>query len=129
MRLIIVFESLYRELRRVQHELALVSGEPPELVELGITRTEGVKIRNDWSRLSDPDNLPDFQSIYEGWNERMLIALGKLSPADAAWLTTLNKWYWRYPKKLSQEHGRYLNIIDEKLSRLDLIIQRYLGLD
>jgi len=127
--MLLLFEGAYTEIRKRHQELALVQGEPPELEELGRLRTEGTRMRNDWARLSDQDELPDFQQIYEDWNERMLTTVAGLSPGRATWLRTLDRWRWRYRSDLGNDHERYLNIVDEKLRRLDVILKRYLGLE
>ena len=124
---VVVFESLYGEISRLSHLVRLQRSEPAELAELGQLRTEGVKIRNSWASITRKDELPDLQSIYEDWNDRVLSTFARLSPGQATWLKTLDRWRWRY-QGLTRDHTRYLNIIDEKLRRLDLVLQKYLGL-
>ena len=127
--LIFIFEALFRENRRLRQRVEIMREEPPELVTLGELRSEGVRIRNAWVGLDDPDDLPDFQAIYEDWNERMLTTVRSLSPGQASWLRTLDKWRWRYRRGLNNDHLRYLNIIDEKLRRLDNVMKQYLSLE
>lgn len=127
--LIFVFEALFRENRRLRQHVEIMRKEPPELVILGELRSEGVRIRNAWVRLDDPDDLPDFQAIYEDWNERMLTTIRSLSPGQASWLRTLDRWRWQHSRGLNNDHLRYLNIIDEKLRRLDIVMKQYLSLE
>jgi hypothetical protein len=65
--------------------------EPPEIKELAVHRTEGVKLRNLGERLTDSNSLPEWINDYIEWDRKVLNTLGKLSKAKSEWLRTLDR--------------------------------------
>jgi len=103
--------------------------EPPELQKLAELRTEGVELRNFGTRLPNPSALSKWIDDYTEWDRTVIKILGKLSKAQAAWFTTLDRMpLHTFQNVINGEHSRYLNIFEEKLKRLDIVLRSYLNL-
>ena len=103
--------------------------EPPEIFKLAQLRTSGVRLRNDGSRLTDPNSLSKWINDYTNWDKAVLKTLGRLSKGKSEWLRTLDKMPTNLGRRvIDSEHLRYLSIFDEKLIRLDMILRQYLNL-
>ena len=103
--------------------------EPPELQKLAELRTEGVKLRNFGTGLTDSNALSKWINDYTEWDKTVIKTLGKLSKAQAGWFTTLDRMpLHTFQNVINGEHNRYLNIFEEKLKRLDIVLRSYLNL-
>lgn len=103
--------------------------EHPELEKLAQLRTSGVALRNSGEQLKDINALTMWIEGYRVWDKNVLDMLGRLSKAKSEWLRTLNRMpQYRFQNILNDEHALYLNIFEEKLKRLESILESYLNL-
>ncbi len=103
--------------------------ENPLLEELAHFRTTGVDLRNKLQNSKTEPELLGLIQEYQKWDGDMLSVLGKISRGKAAWLATLDKMPWvLHGNAISGEHDRYLNILNEKLVRLNSILMSYLNI-
>jgi hypothetical protein len=88
-----------------------------------------VKLRNFGERLTDINVLSNWINDYAEWDKTVIKILSKLSKAQAAWFTTLDRMPFRtFQNIMNSEHNRYLNIFEEKLKRLDMVLRAFLNL-
>lgn len=126
--LVVPFQE-YSKLEKIIKNYKKKGKEPPEIYNLALMRTEGVKLRNSGNQLTDQHLLANWQNDYIAWNEDVMKKLNHLSKGKAEWFRTLDKMPINPGRKvLNSEHLRYLSIFDEKLSRLDLILRQYLNI-
>jgi hypothetical protein len=119
----------HSKLERVVNNYKKKGKEPPEILRLAELRTNGVQLRNNGTRLTDPNNLAEWITRYTEWDKEVLKTLSKLSKGKSEWLRTLDKMPMNPARKvIDAEHLRYLSIFDEKLARLDMILRQYLNL-
>ena len=128
----VIFIVPYQETRRLEKIIANYKKkgkEPPELQKLAELRTEGVKLRNFGTGIADPNALSKWINDYTEWDKTVIKTVGKLSKAQAAWFTTLDRMpLHNFQNTLNSEHSRYLNIFEEKLKRLDIVLKSHLNL-
>jgi len=128
----VIFIVPYQESQRLEKIIANYKKkgkEPPEIQKLAESRTEGVKLRNYGAGLTDPNAISKWIDDYTEWDKTVIKTLSKLSKAQAAWFTTLDRMpLHAFQNVINGEHNRYLNIFEEKLKRLDIVLRSYLNL-
>jgi hypothetical protein len=120
--LVIVFESAYRYLNKYN--------EPKLINQLGELRAEGVVLRNSGSSLMSKDSIDKWRSGQLEWEGKVLGVLKNLSTYDCQNFNYLDTFTANrlFPEAISNEHRKYLQVFDEKLKRLEKIIEKYSGL-
>ncbi len=85
-------------------------------------------VRNGLGQIKEENELNNSIFEYKNWDEEMLKALALISPGEASWLKTLDRMPVVSGNFINTEHKLYVQVMNEKLTRLDMIIRKHLDL-
>jgi hypothetical protein len=104
----------------------------PNITKLNQLRNDGYLLRNKGiSKLKRSAQVKMWIAEFEQWNADMLLELGKLDEDKAEWLRLLGNLpesHMKYPRIVNFDHRLNLEIFDEKLLRLDKVLEDYRNL-
>lgn len=99
------------------------------LLQLVEMRKRGVDIRNDGMKLNTQDKLASWISVVSAWTEETIRQIGKVSLVDSEFFKTLNEVapFTLNCRILDPQHDKWLREHNERLHRLEGLIQKYGG--
>jgi len=96
------------------------------ITRLGEDRTKGVRLRNSLLAITTREEMDGVITRYNDWDAVMLETLALFSPGESAWLRTLDRMPVAFGNFISDDHRRYVGVMNEKLRRLDMVLRKYL---
>ena len=121
--IVILYLFVFLVILIVEHRVTEKQGYITRLWEY---RTKGVSLMNSLLVIVTQEKMDSAITRYQEWNEGMLETLALLSPGESARLRTLDRMPQASGNFISDDHRRYVGVMNEKLVRLDKILGKYL---
>ncbi len=95
------------------------------LSQLARLRTEGVALRNQAMSLEGEKAVSQWFGVYKSWQDRVMVQISNLSPAQAEIFRTLDLVKIRdLPGDLSKELQDYINMLSDETANLKVLIDK-----
>lgn len=100
--------------------------DPPELIKLANLRTTGFLLRNEGKSKSNEKEVNNWIVDFEKWNELLVKTVKSYSPVRASMFEVVgNLPRGGYPNAINERHRLKLNVFDEKLKRLQTLLEEH----
>ena len=115
-----LFFGVFRFLFDIFHLLF----KPDRFIELAEARTEGVKLRNKGLIVKNEEEAVHFIDDYDEWDRTTIKKIAKISKSKAEYFKVINRFEFTTGQVFTKikTHNKKLNVLEEKLRRLEFLI-------